>query len=392
MEQTTKDQGISIADILRMFRGKLVMIICITLAAAILGGAFAVVSTLFSRSYGAEVSFYISPVDDSNSLLPLVQSEAFAEKLLLDENGLPDKELCDPEDYEAALAAVIAAKEARDAKYQAQKVFDMIPYSLAPIQEKYTNLKNHYNEIYSLLNMYKGANSDTIAGDETHAEKIAYYEKELEKAAAERNAYYESTYAPAVASKLEAEKKLAEATELVNKTRKAEDELVEKVLAPWRELDGVKEELADVYESLRYNYSVREIKSGSSKSEVENINFLVITVDVTGDEEFAALILERVKAVAPAFIEKNIEKFTDEIDVECTLISPFSEITDTSEKSFLKEGLTYAIVAAVAAFAIVCVIIVAINLAKRFGIFDNKNALVEQKEEAEESSDVYANT
>lgn len=388
MEQNVKSKGVTLADILRMFKGKIVLLVCLTLVAAILGGAVAVLTAVLYGDYGTSVEFYVSPVDDSHSLLPILQSEAFAEKLLLEENGLPEKSICNPADYDAALAAINATKAAREAKYQAKKALDRIPYDLAPIQNHYDHLQSVYHEAFSQLELYKSANSDFIADDENHQQKIKEYEIELKRATEAKENYYSETYAPMIAAKYKAEVAYKEATDALDEARRSEEKLVEKVLSAWRSSDAVQKNLKSIYDGVSFAYATREVKSGSSTSQVENYNFIKVTVFVPNDEEFAAELLGNIKAITPAFVENNIEKLTGEVEVECTLMSTFSDVDDLNGGGMIKNAVTYALVAAVAVFALTCIIIIGKNLIVMIFAADAEE---KAESEAEQKDENYTN-
>ena len=384
MEQLKQEQGLTLAQILKMFKGKVVLIICLSLVAAILGGAFAVVSSVFSRDYGTSVEFYVSTADSSHTLLSVLQSEAFAEKLLLEDNGLPAKEQCDPADYAAALAAIEATKAARDAKYEAKKALDLIPYKLAPIQQHYDYLNSLYTEARNLLDIYKGANtSDKDILGENHAQKIAEYEAAVAKAAADQESYYTETYFPMIEKKLAAEYDLKSATDALDEALRAEEELVEKVLASWRTQASVQKKLSDIYDGVRFSYALREVRNGNNVSLVENPNFIVATVLVQNDEDFANELLAKIKSISPEIIENNIEQLTGEVDVNCTLMSTFSTVEVVNGGGMIKDAIVYALVAAIAAFALICIVIIGKNLIKMIFASDDDAEIAEEAKEEE---------
>ena len=130
------------------------------------------------------------------------------------------------------------------------------------------------------------------------------------------------------------------------------------------------------------------MKSGSSTSQVENYNFIKVTVFVPNDEEFAAELLGNIKAITPAFVENNIEKLTGEVEVECTLMSTFSDVDDLNGGGMIKNAVTYALVAAVAVFALTCIIIIGKNLIVMIFAADAEE---KAESEAEQKDENYTN-
>ena len=361
MEQNTQSQSLTLVDIIKMFKGKFVKLICITLAAAILCGGIIILKTAFFGEYGAEVTFYLSYADGSYELLTLLQSESFAEKLLLDENGLPPKSECDPADYEAALAAINAFNDARQQKHDVYEILNMIPYSLAIIQDTYNNLVADYNEIYNLLNIYKSAQSDKIADNDNHAKKIAEYEEKLAVASAAKDEYEKSTYNPAIKNKLELEEKAAKASELVKNTRKESEELTEKLVSKWRKNKEVSKEIQKVSQSVKFEFATREVNNGNATVDVDNSIFLIISVATSEGEEFAEKVVESIKTITPGFMEKNIERLTGATEPYCTLISTLSTSHNLDAKDMIKNAIVFAVLGGAIACVVFCGIVIMKN-------------------------------
>jgi hypothetical protein len=365
MEQNVRknDAPLSFAEILTMLRKKLVLIICITLAVAILAASATTVYIFAFGSFGTEVSFYITPVDSSQSLLSLLKSESFSEKLLLDENGLPPREECNAADYDAALAAIVAENAARDRKQKARDVLDMIPYSFALVQERYNELSKTYSETYNLLTTYKSA---YVGDHETHAEKIKEYEQKLADASAAKRAYEESTYNPALQSKLEAEKEMAESSVELKEARERSEELVEKVLRPWRENEDVQRKISLIQNGVSFEYEKIVSKTNSTTTENDNYSFLTVSIAISDDEEFVAEIAEKVKQNTPLFVEKTIERLTGLAEANCVIISPYSNVSNLDANGFVVTTARVSAVAGFLALAGTCFIVILSHMTKAY--------------------------
>lgn len=364
MDQNNNNQNsvLTVVDIAKLFRGKLKLFICLALAAFILGGALGVGMSFLDRSYQTDITFYLEPGDKSQALLPLLQSETFAEKLLLEENGLPKKEECNAQDYENALAAIEEYNAARELRKQLRRELDLLPYSVTPIETKYNSLKTTYTEIYDLLNTYKLAPSDEVAKDEAHAEKIAEYEAALAIAKAELDAYKSETYDPAIANKQATEEEYAKTKRLLIDTRDKAEDACEKVLSKWREDREIQRLISVITESISFKYT-KIVDSADAKDTVENQNcsFLVISVDID-DPELANTLIDKIKSVTPYFAETNVERLSDISEARCTLISPFAGINDYRASDVIKDAVKYAIVSAVAAVAVACIVVVVVGI------------------------------
>ena len=94
-------------DILKMLAKKAKLIAWITLLALVLGAAAGVgVAMVSNATYGTQVEFYISSEERNSYILSLISSDSFSEKLLLDENGLPETDK-GSNAYNEALAAKV---------------------------------------------------------------------------------------------------------------------------------------------------------------------------------------------------------------------------------------------------------------------------------------------
>ena len=372
MEQKVQknDAPLSFVEILNMLRKKMVSIICITIAVAMLGAAATIASIFVFGEFGTEISLYITPADSSQTLLSLLKSEAFSEKLLLDENGLPPRAECNAADYDAALAAIKAENAARERKQEAREILDMIPYSFALVQERYNELSKTYSEIYNLLTTYKNA---YVGDHETHAEKIKEYEQKLAAASDAKHAYEESTYNPAVQEKLAAEKEMAEASVELKETRELAAELTEKVLRTWRENEDVQRKISLIQSGVSFEYEKIVSKTNSTTTENDNFAFLTISIAIPEDEEFAAEIAEKIKQNSPLFIEKTIERLTGMAKATCTIISPYSSVENLDAKGLvIKVGLIGA-AAGIVALAGTCFVIILVNMTKVYLVSDKKD-------------------
>lgn len=349
----------TITDILRLFKGKLKLLICLTVIGAVLGACVGALVTTIDAVYGGDITFYITPSEEKQALLPILQSESFAEKLLLDENGLPPKAECNATDYQAALDAVQREQTARENCRSMYLQLTMYPYSLAMIEDEYNNYVQEYNRVYELLEIYKTAYSETIAKDPNHLAKIAEYETLLDQLTSTLDEYEKNTYNPAIEKKLEIDKEYAEARQELKKSREVADELVEKVVSVWREDEEVKKLVNTIQESVTYNYAkVIDSDKVAESTENQNSAFLVISVSVEHDEETADMLVENIKKIVPAFVEKQIERITGTNEVHCTLISTFTESEDISEISLVKNIVSYAVAIAIIVTVLASIVII----------------------------------
>ena len=359
---TYKNDELDLLDIIKILLSKAKLLICITLLAAIIGGALGGAITLLGiREYGTQVEFYITPNSPDSNVLHLLASERFAEKLLLDENGLPENR--SGAEYEAALAAKHEADAAAKALTEAKKLSKEAPRALAIAQKNYEEKQKAYEDVYNLLNIYKSATSDKIAEDPEHVQKMKQYEADLETAKQAKKIAEEEYYA-ASQTDLEATHKLEAAKEAAASARKKADDLAEDILEQWREEAKNKKKISLINESLSYKYIDVET-ADKATGETTNRQFLIVSISVERDEALAKRLLCNIRDRLPVFVEENIDTSNSDEETVCTLISTAAEIENLSKNSLIKEIVKFALISAFMALAVTCIVVVWVGMSKK---------------------------
>ncbi len=373
---------ITIADLWNIFKSNMVLLIVIALVGGIVVGAVGGILTCFNKTYTATLKFSVSHSDSTDALLYNLQSEYFAEKLLLDENGLPPKEECDAQDYEAALAAVKAFDALREQKKELRQRINKL--QTAVVEYKKTYYDEEYTKIFEQLSIYKGAPSDVIANDQQHKETIVILEAQLSQITLERAEFMENEYNPTILKKTEYNQEYSLLSIQVNDARREAEVLVEKVVAPWREDPIVQDKVDAIMNSVSYEYAKLETTSASKTSDAEqNKGYIKIYVEVQDDKELADFIVEKLKLRTGPFVEKHVEKMTSAARVECTLISTFSSVAEIAD-GFITTAVKFAVIGGVAMFAIAYIVLVlkkVISLSDANYDSDNKSLTKETKSE-----------
>ncbi len=358
MDNRENSSEIVLSDIIKMFKGKSKQLLCVIIICGLLGGVFELVRSFVFGSYGNTVKFYLTVTDGSANLLPLLQSESFAEKLLLDENGLPPKELCDHADYDAALEAVTVYNNARENAVEARKERDFFKHNTGfgdyngkkmntwdGITEEYTRLQEEITKAQELLAMYKNAFAEAVAQEPGHIAKTAEYENNLTEAIKAKEEFESDIYTPALEQKNSLDRIFLKKLYLLKNLRENAEVLTEKVVSGWRNNKDIEKDIRIINEALTIEYATEEA-DGSDGEEIKNIAFINVDVSVPTDREFAEFILERIKLCMPDYVEKNIEKLVGSIDAKCTLITPFSQVknleTDGLAESIISRALIFA--------------------------------------------------
>ena len=378
MKSNVHDQHneLDLLDLLKILLAKIKLIVCVALIAAILGGAFGFAFTLIgNHDFGTQIEFYITPNAPDSQILHLLSSERFAEKLMLDENGLPAG--YSGAEYDAALAAKLESKAADAAYAEAKRASKMAPRELAAIQKTYEEKQKAYDDVYNLLSVYQSA-SDEIAKQPEHIEKMKKYEAAVEEAKAEK-VIAEKAYYVASQKALEVTNNLEAAKEAATNARKVADDLAEEILKAWREQSQNKKKISKINESLKYNY----IADASSKNadDAANRQFLIVSISVEKDEELANMLLDSLCDKLPAYVEENTSTDDSIEETECILISTAAEIEDLGKNSLVKEVIKYALISTIAALAVTCILVIWIGV---------KQDSARRKNEYAENGDINA--
>ena len=371
-----RNEELDLFEIIRILLSKVKMLACIALIAAIVGGAFGGIMTLLGREYGTQVEFYITPFPANSTVLRLLSSERFAEKLLLDENGLPENS--SGAEYDAALAAKLEYNAAAKALAEAKKVALEAPRALEVAEKNYEEKQKAYDDTYNLLSTYKSATSDKIAEDPEHVQKMKQYEADLEVAKTEKKAAEEQYYLASQNALLATHNLDAAKDAAANAKRKADD-LAEAILGPWREENKNKEKISLINESLSYKY----VDLAESNRTV-NQQFLVVSIAVDNDEELAKLLLSNLQDRLPTFVEENLENPDNASETVCTLISTAAEVEDLSKDSLFKEIIKFAVIFLFLALVVACALVVWTEMNKA-ALCPKKNDVVDTSVEEQEA-------
>lgn len=328
MDQNMNNQienEITLLDLFRLFVSKWKIIVIAALVLAIIGGVYGGFSSKAAPTYETTISFNLSPSDSTDSLLYNLQSESFAEKLLLEENGLPPVEECNAEDYAAAVEAMKVFEEARAKK--AELRLELNRFQTSAVQHEYDRLKDAYKSAYDIWSTYMGVQ---VSEDKLNVAEIAKYYEQMTVAKDALDKYRAETYEPLMTEKIALQEEYNVVNVNVRELRTKAEDAVEKVVAPWRADEKIQEKIKSIMESVTYEYeslNVPVTTTGTSELEtVRNKGYIKISIAVVGDEELADFLLERFKERTPGFVEQHIEEISGTTQAECKLISTFADI------------------------------------------------------------------
>ena len=354
-ENNNNYKEISFFDLCKVLLKKAKLIICITLALLIAGGACgAVLAVLANDSYGTRAEFYIYSDKANNYILSLIQSDSFAEALLLDENGLPAEDK-DTEAYAKALAAKKAIEEKELEIEELEEQLADYPLELTRKQKKLSEAQSKYDDIYKLLNMYKQTDLQYMEDEAkaAHVAQIEAFERSLVDARTNKEAAqddYNTTYD---ASK-DIEKLIADTKKDIEKLEKEADEAARGLLDAFRQRGNNAGNIQRIKESVTYELAEGEDNASQA--------LLCVNIAVKKDEAFAKLLLSQISKRLPDFVE---EETLESQAASCEYISTFSTVGRIEEKGIFSEALKIGLIAAAAGFAVtVCVVLIADSFCK----------------------------
>lgn len=363
---------ISVSDIIKMFKGKGKVLICIAVIFAILGSGAILFKAMFFGDYGGAVKFYVTHSENYGDLLYLLRSESFAEKLILDENGLPPEEFCDAESYKRALDAVDAYKEGRQRVIDALAESEAFNYSVelpdgsfttwTELSNEYKRLDDECRRITELLTIYKSANADAVAEDPNHVIRTGEYEELLESALAEKTKFENEIYKKSLDRKNALEQNVNKEFFKLSDLRNEAQARTEELLVLWREDAEVKSLVSVVKKSINVSY---DKQAKNDKETEENCAFINIDVSVKGDRETAKYIIERLHKITPAYVETTAEKYVKNINTDCMLITPFSSVRNMSTSGIFERMAKVGILSCIVSLMAYGCLVVVSNIVKR---------------------------
>ncbi len=343
-----------VSDLIKLFFKKLKVMIIAAVIFGILGGCLGVFLAVKNAQYTGTLDIYVSHLDDTDVLLNDLRSGRFAEKLLLEKNGLPPKAECNSKDYNAALDALSAYAKAREDRLL--KDIELSEFHMIDIENTYKRLEAEYKEAFDLLVVYKTADGEAVNNEE-HLKMTAICEQNLLSIQEKKDAYYKEHYVPAQEAKVKLQSELAVLKDKVNSARREADEAVEKVLEAWRKTPGVANKVKKIMASTEYNYYEAEAAKGAAAAtDAKSVAKKYIRVSIAvpaNDQEFAKMLLENHKTRLCDYVEEKIETISGEPKVECIITNPTASLAKTPNSYNVTEAIKYAAVAMIAAAVLV---------------------------------------
>ena len=387
----------SIISFLKIFKGKVKMLVALGVISAILGGTLGALTTM-KKVYGNVLTFYLPTPEKSgySTSITLLESDRFTENVLIgtrpveytDAEGnkteidIPDLQYSEEDEkkiIEYSYAKQTAMETINDVKKELKKLpaeINLLKSTLDEKQSAYTILHENYKILLgdTTLTVEARAALEAIKSD--------YYEALAEYDAAQKACSAASTLQANMKNELSlAENAITEA-----------DEESEKILAPylevWRSQPENKSKVTAYREGVKYSFTMEglesdtpvEIKSGATYS------FIYVKIEIPKNQELANDIISNILDQIDSYLVPNMTATNENDIIECKHLS-YGSAKEVNEDGLVSSALKYAIIvfAAVEVLACVCILL---SFAKRTFFRDEKveETAVENKEENEEEN------
>lgn len=373
MEKNTEKQEFefSLVSFLRIFKGKLKMLIAIGLVSAIIGGTAGVlVSLLGKKTYGNLLAFYFPTPEQTgySAIISLLESDLFTEKILIgtkevDGVKIPDLPYSDKEQTEIVKYESDKLSAAKDIK-EKKKLLKTLPSEIENAKAQfeaakstYTPFKEDYERLWAVYN-------ETLATDAqnkiTNLENNPEYKEAKAAYLKAQEDYNNKVVAQAKATEelVIAENSLVEATEKSN-------EIINKLQEQWRKQPENKRLIEKFHENVTYSFT----KDGSplpmdtqSKDDTSG-KFVYIDVRIPEDIALADEIITNINAEIGEFVISNTTPVEKNDQIECKAVST-GGAKDVNKDSLIKNTAIYAIIAFFAVEVIVGLFIICAYLKK----------------------------
>ena len=375
-----KEEGISLLDIVRLLLSKIKLLILVVLGGAILGGAYAVVTTMNVDYYGTTVQFYVNPESDDDdylgsnnsqygvygaysryvmdNMVKLLNSESFTEQLILNYDANIDKET---NTWKVGSEfSVLPQKSAETAKYAGlDGLIDSANAAIAASDAKTAEANaviETASKAYATLveewdKAVFGSNYDSSSSADNY-EKLSKVAPSLITAELE-NAYnaYEGDFGLKAQAATAKEAAKAEAKKAETATNTALD--------AWSKTSSYKAKLSTFSRAVSYSY----LQENEDADDANNLarSFIYVKIRILNNADFAEELLEVIKNVVPAYVESNMTVPAGYSGTNCQRITRSDDISLTNPGYTRNQAIKYAVLLAAVAFVIACVIIIIVD-------------------------------
>ncbi len=368
VQEIQVEEGIDLVAIFKLLLSKIKILILAVVIGGLLGSGFAVWRTVNVNQYGTRVEFYVNPVkakdalDDENGeygvhgaygkpvmdgIVKLLSSESFAERMILNGQDLPEKDVWVNNKAEKEVALDLNTKI--DAAAEKLTVLNAEKKELNDWMKKRETAKKELDELWLDL-YYDGTVKNATPNEQEYRATVAPKENvDGDKAQPVAKAY--KAWATL-------DEQIEDKKEMLVPIQQETDGVLEVALEAWRQTAKYKEELARYSDALSFSY----LKSDSASTiSDEARSFIYVQIFVLNEVEFAEELLSRVKSIVPTYIEQKMTVPDGYSGTNCERITRTDDVRLTNPGYTSKQAIKYGILLAVLALAIACAVIILVD-------------------------------
>lgn len=363
-EKVEKKEGVSVKAIFKLLLKKIKMLLLVLLAGVVVGAGFGFLTNFNQKYYGTSMEFYVNPVptqeqveSDSyfavngtytrnvmDGLIKLLSSESFAERLLMDEDGLPVKFRND-ENKEKIDAKILHAKPLIEAEKDAKEAVELAEEVRLEAQKDYNEKNSKWSSIQSEIRFAKDiGNLDVIPVLTVRMDEAKVLKDEAQSVLKLKEEAVELANEDLKASKTKAEEARNEVYEL------------------YRQTTLYKNLIRTVCSSVSFSWY-----KSTEKDDLETISRSNIYVDikVDGDEQLANDLYDQICKVLPEYVSKAMPKPGGYSGTACRRVTRLDEVRNLNEGQTLSATVKYGLLIGFVSLAVACVVVVIVDNKKR---------------------------
>ena len=404
MENTEKKEfEFSLVWLLETFKGKFKILVTVGIIASILGGTLGVLNvTAGEKIYGNTLAFYFPTPEQTGyaNVIQLLESDLFTENVLIGSISA-EMEITNSEDKKEKVTINIPNLDYTETQRKEiinyeftklqqtenikalKKELKKIPFELNLLKSDLNEVKNKYSFIINEYERLHDIQSDKLVEDANVAEKIENLQSDYDNAKKEIDDL-QKKYDDCDKSLKETEKKLFEAEKALEEATEKSEEIITDLRALW---------IADaenraLVESFHDNVTYSFTKDGSplpttnSTKEDTSGKFLYINVQIPKDKNLADTIITNILAEIDGFVISNTTPLEKNDEIKCICLSS-GNAKELNNESLISSVIKYVLIALCIAEALTVAIIVVAQLKRTFLPSDNKKAVVNTAEAAE---------
>lgn len=386
MDEQLQKEEFSLMDLLKVLWSKIKLLILVFICGGIIGGSIGIITTYKINYWGTSMEFYVNPErpesEDGSSvgvggstygvygaygrhvmdnIVKLLNSENFAEKLILNGNKLPEKNVW------------VNVQNEQEVALELNKKIDLAEIEIIEAQAVQALLDAAFlkkNEISMSLNEAKTELNDFwyknpyLSGDVISS---VFNEREYFKDLDNLNSKYPNLAnlyqkVESLTTSLEGENEIVKAYQAdYSVLKKDADEAVNVALVAWRKTEKYRANLQSILNAVEFSY----LEEDADVEDAVNLarSFIYVNISVLGDanKEFSEDLMEKIQKNLPIYVSEKMIVPDGYSGTSCTEITTTSRIGLTNPGHTTKSAIKYGILVAAAALVIAAVIIIIID-------------------------------